>query len=186
MLTFQWRNAVAAGLMMAAASVPSLAIADDNDNDFWARWGMGQMMMGGWGMDGPMGGGPSGAMLDRVDGRLAFLKTELKITDQQAVAWTEFANIIHTTADAHNELMRSMHGEFDGGDFLKKPLPERLTFQITHLEARVEQAKAIKAAVEKLYATLTDTQKEAADEMVLPLMGMGMGRDGFGPGMMMR
>ena len=146
----------------------------------------GQMMMGEWGMNGPMGDELSGAMLDRIDGRLAFLKTELKITEQQAPAWNEFAGVIHTTADAHNELMRSMHAEFDGGDFLKKPLPERLTLQITHLAARVEQAKAIKIAVEKLYATLDDTQKQAADEMVLPLMGMGMGRGGFGPGMMMR
>lgn len=185
MRAFQWRNAVAAGLMIAASSVPSLAFADDDDNNWWPHWGMGQMM-GGWGMNGPMGGDPPGAMLERIDGRLAFLKAELKITEQQNAAWNEFAGAIHTTADAHNELMRSMHAEFDGGDFLKKPLPERLDFQITHLEARLEQAKAIKAAVEKLYATLDDTQKQAADEMVLPLMGMGMGRGGFGPGMMMR
>lgn len=185
MPAFPWRNAVAAGLMIAAASVPSLASADDDDNGWWPRWGMGQMM-GGWGPNGPMDSEYPGARLERIDGRLAFLKAELKITEQQAAAWNEFASAIHTTADAHNELMRSMHDEFDGGKFLKKPLPERLTFQITHLEARVEQAKAVKAAVEKLYATLDDTQKQAADEMVLPLMGMGMGRGGFGPGMMMR
>ena len=184
MLTFQWRNAVAAGLMTAAAWMPTMAIADDDYKGWWPRWGMGQMMMGGWGINGPMDDERSGAMLDRIDGRLAFLKTELKITEQQAPAWDEFAGVIHTIADAHNELMRSMHAEFDGGDFLKKALPERLTFQITHLEARVEQAKVIKAAVEKLYATLDDTQKQAADEMVLPLMGMGMGRGGFGRGMM--
>lgn len=183
MSAFNWRNAAAAGLMIAAASVPSLAIADDDDDRrWWPRWGMGHMMMGGWGTYGPMDSEYPGAMLERIDGRLAFLKAELKITEQQAAAWDEFAGAIRTRADAHNELMRSMRATFDDGDFLKKPLPERLTFQISHLEARVEQAKAVKAAVDKLYATLDDTQKQAADDTVLPLMGMGMGRGGYGPG----
>ncbi len=79
--------------------------------------------------------------------------------------------------------MQSTIKEFREGDFLKKPLPERLAFQQSHLEARL----AVRAAVEKLYATLSDRQKKAADEFVLPMMGMGMGRSGgFGPGMMSR
>jgi hypothetical protein len=46
--------------------------------------------------------------------------------------------------------------------------------------------KAVGAAVEKLYAKLSDEQRRAADDIVLPMMGMGMGRSGFGPGMMFR
>jgi hypothetical protein len=42
-------------------------------------WGMGHMMGGGMGRGGWGGMGFGGeAMLDRMDGRLAFLKTELK------------------------------------------------------------------------------------------------------------
>ena len=55
------------------------------------------------------------------------------------------------------------------------------------LEARLEQVKNVKTAVEKLYAMLSEEQKKVADEIVLPMMGMGMGRGGsFGPGMMFR
>ncbi|RUW65109.1 Spy/CpxP family protein refolding chaperone, partial [Mesorhizobium sp. M1E.F.Ca.ET.063.01.1.1] len=100
-------------------------------------------------------------------------------------AWDELAGVIRSTAEAHNELMRGMMQEFHDGDFLKKPLPERLAYQQTHLEARLEQVKSIRAAVEKLYATLSDQQKKAADEIVLPMMGMGLS-GGFGHGMMFR
>lgn len=55
---------------------------------------------------------------------------------------------------------------------MKKPLPERLAYQQSHLEARLEQVKAVRAAVEKLYAKLSDEQRRAADDIVLPMMGM--------------
>jgi hypothetical protein len=120
-------------------------------------------------------------MLDRIDGRLAFLKTELKITEAQSAAWDELAGVIRTTSEAHNDMMRSMMKDMRSGEFLKAPLPERLQIQQTRLEARLDQVKSVKAAVEKLYAMLDDGQKQAADDIVLPMMGMGMGR-----GMMMR
>lgn len=189
MLTPIWRKTFAAGLMLAVAAMPAVASAEENDADsgWWPRWGMGRMMMGQWGMSGPMGGYDSGEMLDRIDGRLAFLKTELKITDEQAPSWNELAVVVRTTAEAHNELMRGMVKEFHEGDFLEKPLPERLAYQQTHLEARLGQVKSVRAAVDKLYAILSDEQKKSADEIILPMMGLGMGRkSGFGPGMMLR
>jgi hypothetical protein len=51
------------------------------------------------------------------------------------------------------------------------------------MEARLEQIKTVKVAVDKLYAMLDEAQKKTADDIVLPSMGMGMGR-GMGPGMM--
>lgn len=184
---FTWRGTLAAGLIVAVAVVPAMAGAEEDDSGWWPRWGMGRMMMGQWGMGGSMGGYDSDEMLDRIDGRLAFLKTELKITDEQTPSWDELAGVIRSTAESHNALMQGMLKEFQDGEFLKKPLPERLAYQQTHLEARLEQVKTVRAAVEKLYAKLSDEQKKAADEIVLPMMGMGMGRSGsFGPGMMLR
>jgi hypothetical protein len=86
----------------------------------------------------------------------------------------------------HRRSLMRVKAANDCGEFLKKPLPERLAYQQTHLEARLEQVKTVRAAVEKLYAKLSGEQKQAADEIVLPMMGMGMGRSGFGPGMMFR
>jgi len=44
------------------------------------------------------------------------------------------------------------------------------------MEARLAQIKSIKAAADDLYAALTDEQKAVADDVVLPLTGIGMGR----------
>jgi hypothetical protein len=151
-------------------------LADDNSGGWWPQWGMGRGMMGGWGDDGGMMGYGPGTVVDRIDGRLAFLKTELRITGAQSAAWDEMATVIRDTSETHNAMMRTMMTEMHDGSFFKKPLPERLQYQRTHMEARLEQLKSVQQAVDKLYAILDDTQRKAADDIVLPMMGMGMGR----------
>jgi hypothetical protein len=175
------RKTVLAGLLLTAATAFSgVALADDDDRSWWPRWGMQQMMMGQWGPGGMMGGWGADAMLDRIDGRLAYLKTELKITDAQTPAWDELASVIRETGAAHNDLMRDMMNQFDERGNIDKSLPERLAYHETHLAARLEQVKAVRGAVDKLYAALDDEQKKAADEIVLPMMGMGAGGRGRG------
>jgi hypothetical protein len=164
------------GASLLSLWITTSAVAEEDDDWIWPRSGMGQMM-GGWGM---MGGGPE-AMLDRIDGRLAFMRTELKITEAQSADWDALAKVIRSTAEAHNSLMQGMMEQMRSGEFWKMALPDRLALQETHLNARLDQVKEIKAAVDKLYATLSEEQKKAADDIVLPMMGMGMGR-----GMMMR
>jgi hypothetical protein len=206
MIRFTWKAAAAAGLLALAAAAPFSVRAENEGwwermgqmmTSQWSQWGGqwgGGPMMGQWG-DGPMmgfgmGRGMSGPMmgfgydmmLDRVDGRLAYLKTELKITDAQAPAWDDLATAVRNSAETHNDMMRSMMEDYVSGEFLKKSLPDRLTFQETHLEARLEEVRTVHASVDKLYAVLSDQQKQVADEIVLPTMGMGMGRPrGFGP-----
>lgn len=182
---------LATGTLAVTLAAP--AAAQDDDRDWRPGWGMGRMMPGwGWGNGPMMGFGPD-AMLDRIDGRLAFLKTELKITDAQSAAWDEMADTIRTTAAAHNSLMQSMMEQMHDGGFAEMPLPERLALHESHLEAQLEQIRELKAAVEKLHTVLEDDQKKAADEILLPTMGMGMtgigmmgGGYGMGPWMMNR
>jgi hypothetical protein len=123
------------------------------------------------------------SMLDRIDGRLAFLKTELKITESQQNQWEELASTIRTNAEVHNAMMRNRMEEMRDGKLFEKLLPDRLAIQEAHLESRLQQVKDVRAALDKLYAVLDDNQKKTADEIVLPMMGMGMG---MGMGMMGR
>src|SRR5262245_63948753 len=62
------------------------------------QFGMGgqQGMMGMMRMMGMMG--PGMATIDRVEGRIAFLRAELKITEAQAGAWDAFAAALRTNA----------------------------------------------------------------------------------------
>ena len=168
----------AAGIIAVASA--GAVMAHDRSDGWWGNWGFGHMMRGGGHM---MRGGHPDWMFKRTDGRLAFLKTELKITETQTKAWDKLAEAVRTTSEAHKDMMRSRMEERQSGEFLKKPLPERLAYQQTHLEARLEQVKTVAEAVDALYAVLDKNQKKAADEIVLPMMGMGGGM--MGGGMMM-
>ncbi|MXN63849.1 hypothetical protein GR183_02940 [Stappia sp. GBMRC 2046] len=163
-----------------------MSLQAQNRGDGWGPgYGYGHHMMGmmgGWGMGGPMMGYGADAYLDRVDGRLAFLKAELKITDEQSKAWDELSTVVHDTAETHNAMMRSMMQDIRDGKLDKMTLPDLLTLRETHMEARLEQIKAIKGAVDSLYAVLNENQKKIADEIVLPAVGMG-GMMGGGWGM---
>lgn len=165
-------------------SVPAAADDKNDSPGWWGGWGMNWMMgrrdHGGENRGCMMGYGPN-TMLDRVDGRLAFLKTELKITDAQSEAWSSLAQTIRINSETHNAMHREMMKEMHDGDYFKKPLPERLVIRETHMETRLQQVKNVKEEVEKLYAVLDDDQKKSADEIMLPMMGMGCG---MGHGMM--
>ncbi|MGH1479312.1 MAG: Spy/CpxP family protein refolding chaperone [Geminicoccales bacterium] len=164
------------GTLVAAAG--TVALAHQNSDSWWPNWGFGHMMEG-RGMGGHMMGQDGhGWMYKRTDGRLAFLKTELKITEKQAAAWNKLAETIRTTSETHRDMMKSRMEEHRSGEFIKKPLTERLAYQQTHLEARLEQVKSVSEAVDGLYAVLDATQKKVADEIVLPMMGMGGGMGG--------
>ena len=173
------KKALIAGALLTVAVGPAAAEDDNNRSGWGPDWGVGRMMER-WG--GPMmGWGEPGTMLDRIDGRLAFMRTELEITREQMSSWEAFASVVRDTVETHNSLMRSMMEEVSGDDFQKKPLPERLSIQETYLEARLEQVRQVKEKADALYAVLDDKQKEAADDVVLPMIGMGRG---FGRGMM--
>ncbi|MEE4238816.1 MAG: Spy/CpxP family protein refolding chaperone [Anderseniella sp.] len=182
---------VASALALGVAGLsPALGDNDDNRGGWFGGWGMGHMM--GRGMGGRSGMGPGGcgmgfgadAMLDRIDGRLAFLKTELKITDAQEEVWDSLATTIRNNAEVHNAMMKNRMEEMQSGEFFKKPLPDRLAMQEAHMESRLQQIKDVRSSLDKLYADLDDSQKKSADEIMLPMMGMGCGmRRGMG-GMM--
>ena len=118
---------------------------------------------------GMMGGGMMSDMpLKHVEGRLAFLKTELKITPAQEPQWTKFADVVRSTAKNAQAAKPPM---MQGG---MKPstAPDRLGHYEKTLAARLETVRALKAAVDPLYASLSDDQKKVADELLMGPMGM--------------
>ena len=123
-------------------------------------------MMQTMGMMRPGGGGMGMATIDRVEGRIAFLRAELKITDAQNAAWNAFADALRTNAKSLGEVRASMAGAS------QQDLVERFALQEKWLAARLEGARAIKAALTNLIGALSDDQKKAADELLAPHMGM--------------
>jgi hypothetical protein len=151
------------------------------------RQGMmgGMPMMGMMRMMGPDMAGM--ATVDPAEGRIAFLRTELKITEAQASAWNAFADALRTNAHRLSEVRASMT-LLPGAVQQQAPtMAERLDLQERWLLARLEGTRAFKSAFTNLYGTLSDDQKNTANELLAPHMGMGMmGMMGMMPGQQMQ
>jgi len=132
--------------------------------------GGGMPMMGMMGM--MMGPDGMGAMMARhVEGRIAFLKTELKITDAQQKLWTAVADAMRANATSMGGMPHGMAMKGSAAT-----LPDRLASRETAMAAHLEQLRKLKAAIEPLYAAFDSDQKKTADELMFGPMGMmGMG-----------
>lgn len=184
-----------AALLLATATLPSFAQSSAHDHGQQdapagqqsapskGQSGMGGMMGGGMmknmggrmpmtemmqttGMLRPGGHGMGMATIDRVEARIAFLRTELKITDAQNAAWNAFADALRANARSLGEVRTAMAGASQQG------LVERFGLQEKWLAARLEGTRAIKAALANLVGLLSDEQTKAADELLAPHMGM--------------
>ena len=125
--------------------------------------GMMRMMMGQDGMG-------IGMMAGHVEGRLAFLKTELKITDAQLPLWNAVADAIRTDAKSMSEMMS---GGMMGSSQTAR-LPEKLALREKMITAHLEVLRKFKAALDPLYAALSPEQKKTADELLMGPVGIGM------------
>ena len=118
--------------------------------------------------------GPGMAAIDRVEGRIAFLRTEIKITEAQASAWNAFADALRTNAKKLGDVRTSMMRQPSMGQQQGPTMAERLDLQERWLLARLEGTRTIRSAFTKLFEALSDDQKKSANELLAPHMGMGM------------
>jgi hypothetical protein len=128
--------------------------------------GSGGMPMMGM-MMGQDGIGGMSMMAGHIEGRLAFLKTELKITDAQLPLWNGVADAIRANAKSVSEMSGPMMGGMHTGT-----LPEKLAAREKMMTAHLEALRKFQAAVDPLYAALSDEQKKTADELLIGPMGM--------------
>lgn len=129
-------------------------------------WGAG-MMGAGCGMMGYRNGG-SGADYDSyVDGRIAFLKAELKITDAQSKVWEDYADALRT----NSQVMISMHKRmYDAFQQNNGSAVRFLDLRIDGMKSHLAALEQLKPATEALYQALSEDQRKKADE-ILPVMG---------------
>ena len=138
--------------------------------------GMGPGMMGGQPMGpGMMGYGMNPVMMDsHVEGRIAFLHAELKITPAQTKLWDAYADTLRASAKDMTGMQGTMTTMMTA-----TALPERLDAAERMMAERLDALKKIKTATLPLYAAFSAEQKATADQL-MPAMGMG----GMSGGMM--
>jgi hypothetical protein len=181
--------AAAAALMMTAVITGSTGAAEQAQQAPFRGWMMGNGMMGpndmmGYGGPGMMGyygmgpgmmGGWNGsgqgmcdAMVGHVDGRLAYLRAELKITDAQGPLWKAYAAAARDNANAMLAHCTTVMGQ--RGTSLS--LPERLDQHEQIMTTQLEAVRAMNKTLKPLYAAFSESQKQTADQLFWGPMGM--------------
>jgi hypothetical protein len=125
--------------------------------------GMPMMEMMGQGGMGMMGQGPMPMMMgmgDHLEGRIAFLRAELGITEAQAPAWDRFAQALREGAAGAKQLATAYQAAMGSSDVL-----QRLEQEEQRLGARLKAVKAIRAAFAELQAVLSADQKSTAEAL---------------------
>jgi len=174
-----WSIGTALTLGLAAA------VVNAHPHGYGPGYGMGMGQGPGYGMGmgygpgpgmgrgmGPQGYGNPGAM---ADARLAYLKSELKITSGQETAWKSFADQAKQQAEAMQALRTTVQGS------AQATAPERLEQRNQIMKKRQEQMEKSTTAFKDLYAALTPEQKAIADQRFAGGPGAGPGFRG-GPG----
>jgi hypothetical protein len=99
-----------------------------------------------------------------IEGRIAFLHAELKITPAQKAQWDKVATVMRDNAKSDTALFEQAQAERAG----KPDALARMTAQVKFSEARLASTKKFLEAFAPLYQSLSDEQKQAADELFGP------------------
>lgn len=111
--------------------------------------------------------GGMGMPFEHVEGRIAYLKAELMITNAQSAPWNAFADAMRAGATA----MKAMHdGMMKGG--MPSTTPERMSAQHKMMSARIGILERSEASTKALYASLSEDQRKAFDQMMVDPSGM--------------
>ena len=115
-----------------------------------------------------MGGGEGMAMMpgQHIEGRVAFLKAELGITDVQMPQWNAYADTLRANGRGMQGMMAKM---MQAG--MPTTAPARADAMMQMMTAHLEAMKPMVSAGKALYAVLSDAQKKMADELMAGPMG---------------
>lgn len=99
------------------------------------------------------------------DGRIAFLKAELGVTDAQLPAWNAYAEALKRNFESMKAMRPTVQASVEG----RNPV-DRLDAHLAQMESRLASLKNIKPSLKALYDTLTPEQRKTANAV---LTGMG-------------
>jgi len=165
--------AMAAGFAAAAAAANAHPFGGPG-SDCPGAYGAGPGMMMGWGGGprgmgprggqgpgpgagwmGPRGGGPGFNPASNAEARLAYLKSELKITADQEAAWNAYGSAMKQQAADMQAFRAAM--------FSAETAQDRVTLHANHAKQRAAGFENLDKGLRDLYAVLTPEQKSQAD-----------------------
>ena len=107
---------------------------------------------------------------ERVEARLAYIRTALKITDSQQPQWDAFAAVLRKHAAAREARMNERRAAMEKapGERKRPSLVERHERQRAFMAAAAQRLDELIAVEKPLYAALSPEQQRVADEVLAP------------------
>lgn len=131
--------------------------------------GPGMMGHGDW-APGMMGSGRHHGMMMApgmiqafAEGKLAFLKSLLGITEAQSGPWNTFADVVRAQAKS---LAESQQKRMPASGQPELSLPQWVDLHLETMEEHLAAMKKIKPALDALYQALTPEQRQKADQLI--------------------
>jgi Spy/CpxP family protein refolding chaperone len=101
-----------------------------------------------------------------VDGRIAFLKAELKIMPAQETQWQQVAAAMRDNASALDQAISTARGQRGTMDAV-----QRLALREQFAKVRAENDARLLTAFKPLYASLSTEQQHVANDLIVPHHG---------------
>jgi len=96
-----------------------------------------------------------------VDGRIAFLKAELKITPAQETQWQQVATAMHDNATALDQVITTVRQHSGTMDAV-----QHLTMREQFAKVRADNEARLLSAFKPLYASLSPEQQQIANTLL--------------------
>ena len=104
-----------------------------------------------------------------IEGKIAFLKTELHITPAQEAQWDKVAEAMRQSDTERRQAFEQFRQERDAQPNALRQLETRARFSAM----RAQQTDRFLNAFRPLYDSFSDTQKQAANDLLTPHRGFG-------------
>jgi hypothetical protein len=114
------------------------------------------------------------------DGRLAMVKTALKLTDAQTKLWAPVEDMIRQAAAERGEHRHEWRRGEGGENRAELALPDRLDKASARLTEQAARMKAFASALRPLYDSFSAEQKQIAGTLLAELVGRGHGEGHHG------
>jgi hypothetical protein len=99
-----------------------------------------------------------------IEGKLAYMKAELKITPAQQAQWDKVAQVMRDNAKETDATIAQLHGQ--GAPGQPHNAVQRLETHGRFAALRAKQSDRLLAAFRPLYDGLSDQQKQTADHLM--------------------
>lgn len=103
---------------------------------------------------------------ERIEARLAYAKTALKITPAQEQQWNALAEVMRKHARASDEQMTARRAARSAGTPDQSTAIDRLQRRQEMMQAASARMTEVLEAAKPLYASFTDEQKKEADSLL--------------------